>query len=364
MKILQVINSLSTGGAEKLVLDTVPLYNKRGIQVDVLVLQSNEQPFLKKLKMLKCCQVSSLGQSSVYNPIHIFKIIPYLKKYDVVHVHLFPALYWFAIANTLSFSKTKLVFTEHNTNNRRTNSTLFRALDKIVYSCYQSVICITAEVKTVLLKHLNELDPKFIVINNGVDLNVIYKAEAYGKKFVDKSIDSTDKLLIQVASFREQKDQPTLIKALMHLPATVKLLLVGDGILRKECEALVLQLQLQSRVFFLGLRMDIPSLLKTADMVVLSSKHEGLSLSSIEGMSAGKPFLASDVPGLSDIVGGAGVLFDCGNEKQLASKIELLLNDKDYYAKVVNQCQERVHQYDIKNMIEKHITLYKKVYQK
>lgn len=364
MKILQVINSLATGGAEKLIIDTVPLYNKRGIQVDVLVLQGKNQPFLEKLKALNCCSVFSLGQSSVYNPLHVFKIISYLKKYDVVHVHLFPALYWVAMAKLLSFSKVKLVFTEHNTNNRRMSSAILTALDKRMYACYHSVVCITTEVKTVLLKHLNKSDPKFIIINNGVDLEVIYKAQAYDKNFVEKSIERTDKLLIQVAGFREQKDQSTLITAMVHLPATVKLLLVGDGILREECEVLVKELHLQSRVFFLGLRMDIPALLKTADVVVLSSKYEGLSLSSIEGMSAGKPFVASNVPGLSDIVSGAGVLFECGNAKELASEIQLLLDDKNYYDKIALQCQERVQQYDIVNMIEKHIALYKDVCQK
>ena len=81
------------------------------------------------------------------------------------------------------------------------------------------------------------------------------------------------------------------------LPLEVKLVLAGEGVLKKKCQDLVETLKLKERVVFLGLRMDIPQLLKTADVVVLSSKYEGLSLSSIEGLAAGKPFVASDVPG-------------------------------------------------------------------
>jgi glycosyltransferase involved in cell wall biosynthesis len=51
-------------------------------------------------------------------------------------------------------------------------------------------------------------------------------------------------------------------------------------------------------------------LLKTADIVVLSSHYEGLSLASIEGMASGKPFIASDVPGLHEVVKGADLLFE------------------------------------------------------
>ena len=146
---------------------------------------------------------------------------------------------------------------------------------------------------------------------------------------------------------------------MINLPKRVKLLLVGDGITKKECISLVKELGLQERVLFLGLRMDVPQLLKTADVIVLSSKYEGLSLSSIEGMASGRPFVAADVPGLSEVVDGAGVLFPMGDDKILAIKISKLIEDKLYYEKVVAACQNRAANYDIKTMVEKHLTLYK-----
>ena len=115
------------------------------------------------------------------------------------------------------------------------------------------------------------------------------------------------------------------------------------------------------RVLFLGLRMDVPQLLKTADVVVLSSKYEGLSLSSIEGMASGKPFVASDVPGLQEIVTGAGILFKQGDAKDLANKIENLITNEVYYQEIVNTCLKRSEQYDIQLMVEKHIHLYQTI---
>ena len=62
--------------------------------------------------------------------------------------------------------------------------------------------------------------------------------------------------------------------------------------MRKQCEILVHDCGVDDRVLFLGIRSDVPQLLKTADVTVMSSHFEGLSLSSIEGMTVGKPFVA------------------------------------------------------------------------
>lgn len=358
MKILQVINSLATGGAEKLLLETLPLYKERNIQMDLLVLNGIDTPFIKELKSLQCCTIYSLGTQSVYNPLNIFKIIPYLKQYDLIHVHLFPAQYWVVLAKIISFSKAKLIFTEHNTSNRRLENKAFRFLDRLIYRGYDKVVCITKEIKKILKEHTELSDAIFIVIENGVNLNGISEADPLLKNEINPSISQSDKLIIQVSGFREQKDQATLIKALQYLPDNIKLLLVGDGVLRKECEGLTDKLDLQKRVLFLGLRMDVPQLLKTAEVVVLSSNYEGLSLSSIEGMASGKPFVASDVPGLKEIVEGAGVLFPLGNAKQLADEILLLIENPDHYHSVAEACQQRASDYDIHKMVGQHIKLY------
>ena len=362
MKILQVVNSLAVGGAEKLLLETLPLYKEKGVTVDLLVLNGHEYPFMTELKELDCCNIFSLGNATVYNPLHVYKIISYLKKYDIVHVHLFPAQYWVVLAKIISFTKVKLLFTEHCTSNRRLENKLFRFVDGLIYRGYDKVICITEEIKKILQKHTSLRDATFVVIENGVNLSAITKSDSLLKHKINTKFSQADSLLIQVAGFREQKDQVTLIQALTYLPENVKLALVGDGVTRKECEVLVGELQLTDRVVFLGLRMDVPQLLKSADIIVLSSKFEGLSLSSIEGMAAGKPFIASEVPGLTEIVKGAGVLFEQGNAAALAEKIMNLLNDRVYYDFVSQACQERASQYDIHKMIEQHIVLYESIF--
>lgn len=358
MKVLQVINSLNTGGAEKLLVETIPLYKKKGIAIDLLLLNGTTTIFLKELKATHCCNIYSLGGGSVYNPLLILKIIPFLKKYTIIHVHLFPALYWVSLAKMIGFSKTKLVYTEHNTTNNRRKNTIYKLLDRYVYKSYSKIITIAKEVDTNLKKHLNINLDRYQLINNGVNTKVYNTAKAYLKT---DFFSTEDILLIQVSSFRFQKDQVTLIRSLTLLPKNVKLLLVGDGELRKDCEIEVANLRLEKRVKFLGNRIDVPRLLKTADIVVLASHHEGLSLASIEGMASGKPFVASNVPGLGNVVRDAGLLFEEANENDLSKHILDLISDKAYYNTVVKTCIKRANQFDIQKMVDSYAALYKEL---
>jgi len=361
MKILHIINSLETGGAEKLLVDTLPLYAARGLSVDLLLLNGSSQPFLEELAQKNCCQIFSFGTSSLYHPKYIFKIIPFLRKYDLLHVHLFPAHYYVALSKLVCGEKVKLVFTEHSSSNRRRNNFWWSRLDLHIYKLYDKVVCITPDIKKILINHTNLNEKKFQVINNGVNLHLIHHAWEYCRKQINSSLSDKDKVILQVAAFRIEKDHETLIRSMTNLPLNYKLLLVGEGELKENCMQLVVELGLEQRVFFLGLRMDIPQLLKSADILVLSSRYEGLSLASIEGMASGKPFVASAVPGLTELVKGAGILFPLGDDKKLAEEILHLCEDEVHYDKIVEQCLSRAQQYDISTMVAKHISLYEEL---
>lgn len=358
MKIVQIIGNMGSGGAEKLLLDTLPLYRKKGIEMDLLVLNDKEYPFMKALKETGCCTIHSLGSGSIYNPIHVVTLIPFLRKYDIVQVHLFPSQYWVVLAKIISFSKAKLILSEHNTTSLRMKSYLISKIDKLMYRFYDKVVCVREEVYQIIQKYTGQVKSTFVVIENGIDLENIYAAESYSKNNISDSFTSQDILLIQVSRFSIQKDQETAIRALQYLPQHVKLVLVGDGDLKKNCEDLVQQLELSERVLFLGLRMDVPQLLKTADISILSTNHEGFPLAALEAMAAGKPLIASDVPGVSDVVKDAGILFEKGNAKELAMHVDKLINNPEYYQEIVSSCKERVKKNDIQSMVDKHILLY------
>ena len=106
-------------------------------------------------------------------------------------------------------------------------------------------------------------------------------------------------------------------------------------------------------------RTDVSRLLKSVEISVVSSHWEGFGLAAVEGMAVGKPVIASNVEGLCGVVNGAGILFEKGNEIELAEKIKALLSDEKYYEKVGRACLERAKEYDIIFMVDQHVELYK-----
>lgn len=356
MRILHIITSLWTGGAEKLMVDLLPRLKDHGHEVELLTFNGDRTAFREQLDE-DGIKVYDLGcgasTSSMYSPKNLFKIIPLLRRYDIVHTHNTAPQLFAAIAGLRS--KSVLVTTEHNTSNRRRGNRLLTMVDKWMYSRYNHVICISQKAEENLREHLGDCKTQISTINNGIDISKFSKADS-GSTL--ESIAPSSKKIVMVAGFRLQKDQDTLIKSMKYLSNEFHLFLVGDGERRRVLETLTNTLGLSTRVHFLGIRNDIPEILKAADYVVMSSHYEGLSLSSVEGMCVGKPFLASNVDGLREVVDRAGILFEHQNDEQLASEIIKLESDKNLYNSIAVKCKNRAMSYDISKMVDGYISLY------
>lgn len=220
------------------------------------------------------------------------------------------------------------------------------------------IICCSDKVRNNILTYIGA-NRSVCVVNNGVDISRFKNAQAL-VDFRDQ-FPIGSRLITMVARFGYQKDQDTLIKALLHLDGKYHLILVGDGERRCDLENLVKNLHLEGRVHFLGIRYDVPSILKSSDYIAMSSHFEGLSLSSVEGMAVGKPMLASDVDGLAQVVEGAGVLFKEGDDIGFAQKIKELDGNIDLYINVADRCMKRAELYDISKMAEGYAAVYKDV---
>lgn len=355
MKILHVITSLHTGGAEKLMVDLLPRFKSMGHVVDLLLFDGTRTPFYKELEKagIKIDFLSVGG--NVYNLLNIFRLKPYLKRYDIIHTHNTACQYFIAIASILFKRNAQLITTEHSTHNRRRDIIGFSYIDKLIYKQYNKIISISKKVDENLQRYIGNKYP-CIVIENGIDLSL------YRAKIVAPNANNTDAIITMVAGFRASKDQDTLIKAVSKLPINYKLWLIGDGNRRKDIEQLITALNLTERVTLWGVRNDIPNLLSQSHVVVLSSHWEGFGLSAVEGMASGRPFIASDVDGLHDIVAGAGILFPHGNDITLANEIRKLSESPEKYIKVASSCQQRANNFDINFTAKKYLDLYSQLY--
>ena len=299
----------------------------------------------------------ALSESSLYSPKLVWKLRSFLKKnaYDIVHVHIFPSLYIAALATVFAGLKAKLCFTEHNTTNKRMENGFFRLVDRVIYRQYKAVICITDQVKENIENHLQQKSILFETVLNGINL----------KSFAISVEKPTDrKVVTMVARFSEHKNQQTLIEAARLLDESIHIQFVGEGALRASLENRVAAYNLQGRIHFLGLRKDVPAILKASHIGVLSSNWEGMPLSAIEVMAAEIPFIGSNVPGIADLVEAdpsAGLLFENNDAQQLANHITHLLSDDAYYNQRAAACKKQAAQYGIDKMVEGYLDVYKKI---
>jgi len=356
MRILHVITSLRTGGAEKLMVDLLPRLRNSGFEVELLLFDGTDTPFRHDVEVAGI-KVHDLGVGgSVYSPIRFLKLIPFLRKYDVVHTHNTAPQLFAAIGSVLC--SVVLCTTEHTTSNRRRGWTWYAAIDRWMYNRYRKVICISQKAEDNLREYIGHCKADICTINNGVDIAKYANATASTEL---EAIAPGSRKIIMVAGFRWEKDQDTLIKSLKYLPENFHLFLVGDGVRRNVLETLIESESMSSRVHLLGLRTDVPQLLHAADYIVMSSHFEGLSLSSVEGMSVGKPFLASDVDGLREVVKGAGILFPHQDAEALAKEISVLDASPEKYQSTAERCAGRAAQFDISTMASAYFHCYTEI---
>jgi glycosyltransferase involved in cell wall biosynthesis len=356
MKILQIINGLNIGGAETLISNMIPLM-KDNHEIDLLILTIKDAVYFEELSKYVKIYVSPYNKPRSLSNINYIKKIIKNGNYDIVHSHLFPSLYWTIFSKKKCNSK--FVFTEHSTSNKRRTKWYFRYIDKFIYSKYDKIIAISDGVKQSLINWIGKSHLKKIqVINNGIPLEKFKEAKAYSKRDLHENIDENDYVVMMVARFSHQKDQMTLIKAVEQLPKNIHCVFVGDGKFKEKHVQYVIENNIIDQIHFLGNRNDVPSLIKTSDIFVLSSYWEGFGLTAVEAMTLGKPVIASNVPGLNEVVSKYGILFEVGDVLELKSAIINLLENNKLYKDYQQLSLIRSEKYSIDKMVNDYIELY------
>jgi glycosyltransferase involved in cell wall biosynthesis len=359
MKILQVIDSLGLGGAEVLVTNLYAGFSERGIDCEYYLLHSEKTPLEQSLAG-RGAHIYAPLTASVYSPLHIRALSQHLGAfdYDVIHVHLFPAQLWAACGIRLARIAIPLVTTEHNTENRR-RSPWCRGSDRWMYRQYRRIASISPAATANLVSWLPELGDKIAECPNGIDVYAFASAHTSGKQALF-SVSEDTAVILCVGRLELVKDHETLLRAVSLVPGAV-LALAGDGQLSEKLHTLANQLGIASRVRFLGKRMDIPQLLKAADVYVQPSRVEGFGIAALEAMAAGKPVIASDIPGLGQVIGDAGLLFAAGDARQLAACITTLLGDADMRQRLATSAQRRARMFSLDRTLDCYENLYRDV---
>lgn len=357
MNVLYVVNDLSSGGAEKLVSDMITSFKKiHDMSIDLFIMANANSRYYETLKE-QGVTIHISKYNNTKNLLNIFQIRKLIRKnkYDIIHVHLFPSLYYVALSrffNVFTFKKstTKYVYTEHSTHNKRRNKKIFAFIERVIYKRYDLIVSISEGTKQNLLSWLKAKDTKgFLTINNGIELERFKTPKGLNCMTFDKH---SDFVVGMVGRFTNAKDHHTLIEAMKQLPLSVSLVLVGEGTKEEEIKQQIEENDLGDRVFLPGYISDIPSFLNSIDVYVQSSHWEGFGLAAIEAMACRKPTIVTNVPGLIQTVGDSALSFEVGDDVELARLILQLKDNKHLYEEYAGKALKLSEKYDIKNMID------------
>ncbi|GAB6282435.1 MAG: N-acetyl-alpha-D-glucosaminyl L-malate synthase BshA [Ignavibacterium sp.] len=209
-----------------------------------------------------------------------------------------------------------------------------------------------------------QLKKEIEVIPNFVDTNYYKPIDASTMR---KNIaPNGEKILIHVSNFRVVKRVPDTIRILEKVNKEIptKLILVGDGPDRSECERLCRELNLCNNVIFLGKQEALIEILNCADLFLIPSQSESFGLAALEAMACGLPVISSTVGGLPELIvhNETGFIAQIGDVERMAKYvIDLLTNEKKYNLFSKNARRRAVENFDKSIVIPKYIEYYEKI---
>ncbi len=258
-----------------------------------------EGVFLDKYEGLGV-KVKKLNTKNFFSTLNQIRVYIRSESPDIIHAHGTRAAFWGRLALGSGSKKSRFVYTLHGLHIIRKGFPVRHILKLIerFLNCKTDVLCcVSKSDKNLVIKNRLMKPERISVLQNGIDISsfqVSFKRIEEQKKKLNLL---NDKLLVSIGRLHEQKDFFTVIAALKHVIAkfeNVKLLIVGDGVLRKELELQAHNLGLEDNVIFMGFKEDTPLFINMADIVVLSSFWEGLPLVPLETAAAKKAIVASD----------------------------------------------------------------------
>lgn len=228
------------------------------------------------------------------------------------------------------------------------------------------IIAISQGVKRALVK--SGIDGSRIkVVPSGIDYTPFEEAASSDYLRRELSFSTDDFLVGIVAHLADHKGHKYLIEAsriLRDKAPRIKIIIVGDGPLQLELNRQVKEIQVEDMVFFLGFREDIPQILASLDLFVLSSKLEGMGTSIMDAMACRLPVVATNVGGIPEVVvhEKTGLLVPPKRPAALAEAILRLYENRELAERLGSKGYEVVHsKFSAEAMAAKIITIYERL---
>jgi glycosyltransferase involved in cell wall biosynthesis len=285
------------------------------------------------------------------------------ERVDILHTHMFGSNVWGAVLGTLA--RTPVVVAHEQTWSFE-GRPLRRLLDReLIARRADAFIAVSREDRRRMIE-IEGIHPEKVVLLP----NATPAAPAAGGRDVrtELGIPPEAPVIGAVCILRPQKALDVVVRAAAILAPRfpgMRVLIVGDGPERERIEALVTELGLEDIVVFLGMRTDVPDVVRAMDIGVLSSDFEGTPLAIMEYMDGGRPVVATRVGGIPDLIdhGVHGLLVAPQDPPALAASVAELLLDRTRATEMGRRGRERRRrEFDLDATVRRLEELYEKLY--
>ena len=351
INLLHLVGSLGMGGAEMMLLHHIRALGDKRYKHYVYCFEI-DGPIRELIEKLGVPVIMGPKYSSIKNPIKfalsLFLLIKSLKSFikdnriQVIQSNSDHSNELAVLIGKLSgIPALPTIHTTMAFVDKRSNCDLrvyIRKLaDRVIYRISDQVIAVSQEIKDIIYQTLRLKESKILVVKNGI---IFDEGTLKPVKLEGEISSSKNKLkLIAVGRLVPLKGFDILIKAVAEvvnqgLDDLLVLIVGGEKNSSQErlrLQSLIQDLDIENYVKLTGMRNDILELMKSADIFVIPSRYEGLSVAMIEAMACGLPVIASNGPGLKGFINDLqnGLLFNVADHKGLAECILRLAKDKE-----------------------------------
>ncbi|MDZ7859281.1 MAG: glycosyltransferase [Candidatus Krumholzibacteriota bacterium] len=354
INVLHVIDSLETGGAEKILYNLTVNMDSEKYRVSVCSMEDVRDTFIVKKLENKGFTIHFPGRKKAFDPELLRNIHNIIRKesIDIVHCHVGGEFYGHVAAVA---TRASVITTLHGVFPYSFKQRAIIKLCGLFKKNYK--VAVSKELKS--LYRCNDL------IYNGVHISSPGSAT---NKIYPGLRDSSEQILVgiigRLSVVKNHKNFLDAAAIISPKYTNVQFLIIGDGPLFSKLKKYARDKGLSERVVFTGSREDIPSILTQMDISVLSSNSEGLPMVILESMAASKPVVATEVGGIPELIinGETGILVKPRNSIALADGITKLVESQHLRDSMGEAARSRIKKYfstDI--MIKKYCSVYSKI---
>lgn len=336
--VLHVIPSLQKGGAES-ALTKICLKNPQNHKIICLINEGSNGEILRNAGV----EIKILGiKRGGYNILSLYQLFKAIKskKPDIIQTWMYHSDLYAGILAKLSGHK-KIVWnirhTQLSLKTAKKSTILIAKISAKISKHLPNKIIVCAYASAKWHQKFGYDSSKMTVINNGYDFSVFKPCLHTRKKSrLALGINEDQFIVGMVANYKPEKNHSNLINALSEISKSnlsITCLLAGDNLTKKNTVLMkkIRDLHLEKNILLLGSVSDIPEIMNTLDLHVLSSWSEGFPNVLAEAMACGTPCITTDVGDARLIVGDTGWVIPSSDSSALAKSIKSALEERNKY---------------------------------